>query len=274
MRYKRVLNRKPCTIEVNVFCKREQPLIVKIEDNLKPNTVYADRLRKIKGKGKFYIRLPQTPKVAKISIYNKLRGNKKARQDSSFSITSIKKIDLKRKFSVDQIQNPITRKFVKFAQWFSDKAGILDCQKAIYISDSGEFRIDYVPNVTSRDDGHKMNTPARINKKTGIIEIARNSFVNYTIPMRMAILLHEFSHFYLNKDMDNETEADTNALLVYLGLGYSRVEAIKVFLSVFHGSATDGNVERYKIIENMINNFEKAKIKFNSKSNYYYDGEV
>ena len=271
MKYRKKLDRKPCTIVVNVFTRKEQPIIVKIEDGTKPFTVYADRLLKIKGKGKFYIRLPQSPKIAKISIYNKKYGNKKAGSDGSFSMISINKIALKRKFSVDGIPNPVARKFVRFAQWFSDKAGILDCNKAIYISDSGEFRVDYVTDVISHSDSRVMNTPARINKHTGIIEISRNKFVTYTVPMRMAILLHEFSHFFLNKEMENETEADMNALIIYLGLGYSRVEAIKVFLKVFYNSAGDGNVKRFKVIENMINNFEKTDLRLNKS--YYHNGE-
>ena len=271
MRYKKLLNRKPCTLVVNVATRRKEDIVVKVEDVLKPFSVYADRTLEINGKGKFYIRLPQSPKVAKISIYNKKVGNRKAGHDGSFAMVSMQIIPLKRKFSVNQISNPIARKFVRFAQWFSDKAGVLDCGNAIYISDTGEFRVDYVKDVISRDDGRVMNTPARINKKTGIIEISQSLFKNYTIPMRMAILLHEFSHFFLNKEMENETEADLNALLIYLGLGYSRVEAVKVFLQVFKGASTDGNVDRYKVIENMINNFEKTDIKINKS--YYYDGE-
>jgi hypothetical protein len=34
----------------------------------------------------------------------------------------------------------------------------------------------------------------------------------------MAILLHEYSHFYVNQDINNESEADLNGLLIYLGL--------------------------------------------------------
>ena len=49
--------------------------------------------------------------------------------------------------------------------------------------------------------------------------------------MRMAILLHEFSHFYLNDRMEDETEADLNGLLIYLALGYPRIEAYQSFFN-------------------------------------------
>ena len=77
--------------------------------------------------------------------------------------------------------------------------------------------------------------------------------------MRMAILLHEFAHFYLNKNIDDETEADLNGLLIYLGLGYPRIEGYEAFLQVFEGSPTAENKKRYDVINEFIQNFEKKK---------------
>jgi hypothetical protein len=77
--------------------------------------------------------------------------------------------------------------------------------------------------------------------------------------MRMAILLHEFAHFYLNKNIDDETEADLNGLLIYLGLGYPRIEGYEAFLQVFEGSPTPENKKRYDVINEFIQNFEKKK---------------
>ena len=48
-----------------------------------------------------------------------------------------------------------------------------------------------------------MGTPARIGRRTGVIQVNKTQFEAFTIPMRMAILLHEFSHFYLNEKMDD-----------------------------------------------------------------------
>jgi hypothetical protein len=66
--------------------------------------------------------------------------------------------------------------------------------------------------------------------------------------MRMAILLHEFSHFYLNENIDDETEADLNGLLIYLGLGYPRIEGYQAFLDVFVDNPSQENKERYEMI--------------------------
>ena len=77
-----------------------------------------------------------------------------------------------------------------------------------------------------------------------------------TVPNRMAILLHEFSHYYLNDNMDDEIEADLNGLLIYLGLGYPRIEAFEVFTKTFMNAPTEDNMVRFDKIKNFIDNFE------------------
>jgi hypothetical protein len=88
----------------------------------------------------------------------------------------------------------------------------------------------------------------------------------------MAILLHEFSHFYLNAEINDETEADKNALMIYLGLGYPRIEACEAFLDTFIKSSQGPtplteeqlavNSRRYNIIHKYIQDFEKNNLFF------------
>ena len=75
--------------------------------------------------------------------------------------------------------------------------------------------------------------------------------------MRMAILLHEYSHFYVNKDINDESEADLNGLLIYLGLGYPRFEGHEAFLKTFINTPTEMNKVRYDKIKAFIDDFEK-----------------
>lgn len=72
----------------------------------------------------------------------------------------------------------------------------------------------------------------------------------------MAILLHEFSHVYMNDNVDDEVEADLNALLIYLGLGYPRIEAFEVFCKTFANAPTPQNKLRYDRIKNFIDKFD------------------
>jgi hypothetical protein len=71
----------------------------------------------------------------------------------------------------------------------------------------------------------------------------------------MAILLHEYSHFYLNSDIANETEADLNGLTIYLGLGYPIREAYEAFAITFIGFPSAQNNVRYDIINRFIREY-------------------
>jgi hypothetical protein len=75
--------------------------------------------------------------------------------------------------------------------------------------------------------------------------------------MRMAILLHEFSHYYINSDIANETEADLNGLTIYLGLGYPIKEAYTAFGETFIGYPSEQNRQRYDIINKFIRDYIK-----------------
>jgi len=114
-----------------------------------------------------------------------------------------------------------------------------------------------LPTIISSKSGKELQTPARINKDNGVIQVSQKKFTPDTVAMRMAILLHEYSHFYVNKDIDNESEADLNGLLIYLGLGYPRFEGHEAYLKTFISTPTEMNKVRYDKIKSFIDNFEK-----------------
>ena len=110
------------------------------------------------------------------------------------------------------------------------------------------------------NNGQELTTPARVGRNTGIIQVSKQAFTKMTVPMRMAILLHEFSHFYLNEKIDDEMEADLNGLLIYLSLGYPRIEAYQAFLETFKERPSHLNKARYDLINKFINDFEKMNM--------------
>ena len=59
--------------------------------------------------------------------------------------------------------------------------------------------------------------------------------------------------------MEDETEADLNGLLIYLSLGYPRIEAYQSFLTTFKDTPTQENKERFAILNQFITNFERNK---------------
>ena len=248
------LNEKPTALKIVVETRGEERLWIKVKDAERKNTFYTKRYADVDGTQTFYVRMPQSPKVAKVIVYNEAYGNRG--KDMGFRVLEIKEVPLK---TIPIKLSKKTKAFVRFAQEFSDECGYLSSSKGgdTYRSNNGKFRIDYFNEIRSKATGEVITTPARISQLNGRIEVAKSMFKKYTIPMRMAILLHEFSHFYLNRVPSDESEADINGLRIYLSMGYPRIDAYNVFLSVFKRSATRGNQDRFERLDSFIKGFEK-----------------
>jgi hypothetical protein len=240
------------TLLIKVRTQRPETLRIKVLDADQPNTSFTDRYKTVDGEDIFFIRMPVSPENALVSIYNEAYGNLSEGQDTTFVVESITKEPLEKKLDVIDFSNSHVRSFVNFATRFCYNAGSLP--SGTYTSDDRKFVIKYLPTI--EDNGDEQTTPARIDIDTGIIEISKKQYLDYTVPNRMAILLHEFSHVYLNDNVDDEVEADLNGLLIYLGLGYPRIEAFEVFAKTFLNAPSDLNKMRYDKIKNFIDNFE------------------
>jgi len=248
-------NNKALTLLLPIQANEDVRVVV--YDKFKANTIYSDRTSKIKGKENFIIRLPQSPRFASIRVISKSGRHR---------VLEPKEVPLKTKVSAFNYKDPVIISFVTFAQEFAENAAILDANDAVYRSDDGVVCVKYVNAIKNPKTGEEMNTPARIGVQTGTAEISKSKFLAYNVQGRVAILLHEFSHFYLNKNIKNEVEADKNALRILLGLGYSKTEIASIFLKVLHNSENRENKKRYLILEDFLKNFEKHTF-----SGYYYN---
>jgi len=252
---------KPQTICVKIKTKSPQKISLKIVDFDNLKTCFSDLKIMINGEKEIQIPMPITSKKCLLSVSNFANGNLK--EDDSFVITEkdITRIPLQTRYDVVGLENKKIRYFLNFAQNFCYHASYLEPNKKgeHYKSSEGKFFIEYLPQING-NDGYELNTPARTNKETGVIQISKKSFYHLTVPERMAIILHEFSHFYLNENIDDESEADLNGLLIYLGLGYPREEANSAWIEVFLGAQTPENAERYKLIQKFITDFKNFKI--------------
>lgn len=256
MNFRVSTNIEPCTLKIKVktFVKCTLRLIV--YDENQANTIFTNRFKTFDGDGELYVRMPLAPKVAVVTIFNQATGNKPKEEENDFKVIEIKKMGLERRLDIADISNPKIRSFVEFAQRFCYNASTLPVNRK-YRSDDGQFEMNYLPVIIDTRSGREYPTPARISKHTGIIDINQKRFIPLTVPGRMAVVCHEFAHLHMNKNMYNEKEADLNGLLIYLGLGFPRIEACEVFLKTFYTAATDSNLDRYKSIERFINEFEK-----------------
>jgi hypothetical protein len=257
-------NNFPFELVVTITSKKSVPLRVLAVDPSKPSTKYVDFNARVDGSRVFELRFPVSPKRLKIVIFNTDHGDLPYGQDPSFEIEDIEVGKLK---TYDVWWNQDTKNFYKFAVEFAQNAGILTAGEKkphIYRSDDGKFTIDYYNVIFDKKSQKKISTPARIGHNTGIIEVSKQKFIERTVPMRLIILLHEFAHKYLNpkinRKIEYETGADIQGLYIYLGKGWSPIEAHSAFLDVFKSANNEMNHKRYKIINDFIDKFDKGHV--------------
>jgi hypothetical protein len=242
------------TLLVKVQTERPEKIRVIVKDCELRDTVFTDRFKTVNGEATFFVRMPVSGKKIYVLIYNERIGNLDVNEDKTFKVTEIKKVPLEKKMDVVDFSDKGLRSFVKFCTRFCFNAGQLT--SGVYKSSDGKYTIEYLPTIVY-PNGRESSTPARIGVESGIIQVSQAKFRPMTIPMRMAILLHEYSHFYVNDEMHNESEADLNGLLIYLGLGYPRIEAHQSFLNTFMNVPSQQNKDRYDKINKFIQDFEK-----------------
>jgi len=244
----------PISLVVRVKTAQPTKVFLKVYDAKDPSRVFTNRYKTVRQYEDFYVRMPLSPDKTIIEVADEYeRANGKG--SGNVRVEFIRPVDLEVRGDAADLTDYQTRTFIDFAQRFCFNAGKLAANKT-YRSHNGEFLIQYLPTITNKG-GAEVATPARISKTTGIIQVSKKLFDTYTVPMRMAILLHEYSHFYLNENMSSEVEADLNALLIYLSLGYPRIEAYQAFLEVFKESPSQSNAKRYEILNKFIIDFEK-----------------
>jgi len=257
-------NGLPFTLIIGIKTTSPEDISIIAKDFHKQNTYYISRNGVVNGYREYELKFPQTPKLLVFSIFNTKKGNFPNAEDKSFKITKFEAKDLK---TSPLWADKDIYSFVKFAQEFSANASVLsagDFKPSIYRSDDGKFCIDYYNKIRNKKTGEFVSTPARIGHNSGVIEISKDDFEKYTVPMRMVILLHEFSHKYMNpkigKEISDEVSADINALNIYLSLGYPHIEAQYAFLKVFKGANNAFNKKRYLILDDFIKKFTKGEL--------------
>lgn len=255
-------NRNFC-MYVTITCKTPEKKRFRVwaEEYGKKNSKYADRCTHkdicIDGKISIHLSFPSSPKKLFIGVLNAENP-----QDKDFDVVLVE-TPLKT-YNIDISDE--TKRFVSMAAKFSQVCGhesAGDMTPRTFKNENNEFVINYFNLIKDRLTGNSMSTPARIGHSTGIIEVAKCKFDRYTIPMRLIILLHEYSHKYRNPkiglEISNEKGADINALYIYLGLGYSKIDAITVFAKVFYAAQTPGNINRMRLIIDYIKRFDNQE---------------
>lgn len=241
---------------ITITCPGKKRFRAWAEEAGKQNSKYVDRLVAVDGKMTIHFNFPFSPDLLFIGIINAENP-----QDKDFEITMME-APLK-KYNIYMEES--TKRFVNMAAHFSSVCGYAQASPKgrVFKNNTDGFEIKFFDVIRDNKTGAVLNTPARVGHETGHIQIAKSKFDAYTIPMRMIILLHEYSHKYKNPkigvQISNEFGADINALYIYLGLGFSKIDAITVFSKVFLRAQTDGNMERMRLIYDYIKRFEAGE---------------
>jgi hypothetical protein len=126
-------------------------------------------------------------------IYHHYRGGKKVKvtKGNMFINQDVADaIKAKDKYKKECIKK--SKEFMKFALEFSKKASTLsagDKVPHVYYSKNHIFRIDYRLNIRDWTTKKIIQTSARLNRETGIIEVSKSLFLKHDIGMRNTILV-------------------------------------------------------------------------------------
>lgn len=220
----------------------------------------------------FELSFPISPSKIDLYVYNEAVGDLPYGKDTSFSMTPPKITKVR---VYDAWWDSDMKVFYKLACDFAKTASFLKSSSplnkngkinnivASYKDDGGRFIICYYDYLVN-SDGKSSNSPARVGNVTGIIDVSKRAFVKMSVPERLIVLLHEFSHKFMNPKVglkvNHESGADIQALYVYLGKGWSPYEAQKAFLKVFEKANNQENAKRFALIKNFIKKYESGQV--------------
>lgn len=244
---------QPMRLNIAIKCKGKRVFRVYIEDTGKKNSRYADREIKVSGARIIHFSLPVTTDQMTICCYDKHDPSNK-----NFEIVFEKAPLTTYNVWLDNG----TRDFLNLAVYFCQVSGFekASVKGRVFKTKDDFFKIKYYPVIVDFKSGKAMNTPARVGHSTGNIDVAKIKYDRYTFAMRMIITLHEYCHVHKNPkiglEIENEIGADINALYIYLGLGFSKVDALYVYANIFLKAQSKGNSERMRRICDYIKRFE------------------
>lgn len=249
--YKINTNKKSLELDFYIRCNKPSRIILVGSCSRFPNTNYFDTAYgktddPFVGDKVMTIKMPITPSVMYVRIYDELTNT-----DSNVILNQVKWRNLTTRGLY--FRDVKTREFLVFAQSFCEQAGYLKGKGEMYEHMDGKYIIKYSDTIKDKKTGKYLETPARVGRSSGIVEISKKHFVEYSVPVRMMILCHEWSHWILNTR--NEFIADKHGLKLFLSMGYPKTEAIYAFTKVFNTPQLNKEQEmRGKAMLNMLVN--------------------
>lgn len=244
---------KPFHLILDVQVLRPVNLRLSIFDS-ETKRIYTDRNLRLKNDKKMSFKLPICPDRLTVELIDK----NLPRINSVFRIAEIiVKPDTKCPINLTKED----QQFIKFAKWFACESSRLEAGEKGTIYQADDFTILFVDRII--EDGIELTTPARISKDAGIIQVSKIRTMDYTVPMLIVMLLHEYAHKFKNekfgKKESNELTADIIACHIALNLGFDSQEVKHCFQEVFERKNNKLNKNRMSAINEFITIFKSSE---------------
>src|SRR2546423_10903284 len=124
MNYRVYTGHEQQVLKVTVVTKKTASIRINVSDAETAHTVFTNRNHVCTGKVNFYVRMPLSPKIAMVQIYDEAVGDM-TREQSDFTVT-IEKMPLIKQMDQIDMKNPDIRGFVRFYQRFCYNAGWIE----------------------------------------------------------------------------------------------------------------------------------------------------
>jgi hypothetical protein len=241
--------RKPFNLLIGLSIQRPVTIRLTVFDSI-TKRVFAFRRLKLGKSLDFLVKMPIVPDQLTAQIVAENQQNSK----EPFTIEQIKVMP-DTKCPVELTEKD--RQFISFAKWFAVELNNLEAGEKGTIYQSEGFSILYLDQI--KEGETELTTPARVERMSGMIEVSKKAVKNYTVPMLMIMLLHEYGHKWKNpefgKEVANELTADIIAVHIALNLGFDFTEVENCYRAVFAQKDTELNRRRMKAILEFIELF-------------------
>ena len=150
--------------------------------------------------------------------------------------------------------NSDNQKYLEYLEWFATVAGYSPTGE--YTSPDGKVYFNYMNLIEA-----EPQTPARVDHESreGEVQWAKKHIQHYTVPMIIAVGMHERTHWYTGTK--DESEADLSGAKICLDRGYPSNEILHASTRILEGVDRNGrpihrNIERALAIKNLIENYK------------------
>lgn len=246
---------KPFNMLLSIRVLRAVNLRLSIFDK-ETGRIYIERPLRLQRSKRVLVKMPIVPDQLTCEIIDR----NLPRANSAFRVEQIKVIP-DTKCPVELTSKD--KAFIRFAKWFATECSRLQAGKVGTLYQSDGFAILYLDRII--DNGIELSTPARIARESGVIQMSKKRTEDYTVPMLIVMLLHEYAHKFKNREYgkkeSNELAADLIACHITLNLGFDPMEVKGCFKDVFATKDTALNRKRMGAISEFIERFKKSEPK-------------